>query len=379
MTTNKNLNASQPQSIPNILDTFFFFLSNEQGETTDNLSQFIESILELTEKETQKFLDHTTNQTGETLKSIAENPVVQLLKNAPGTDWLMTLLGEIDIKKTQEKVKQLQDKYPKEKSDDLAHRIIVETAWEAGKIGLITNIIPPVAIALLGLELAATIKLQAEMVYQIAAVYGLDLHEPARRGEILGIFALSLGTDVLKAGLTLVEIIPGVGAVVGASTNAIMIYGLGYTACRFYQTKFKIVSDQIISKSWQKNGDNYWQLALTQSRLMDQILVHMVVASYPHPDKSWSDILPTLKAVSPSSAKIVATHLENPQPLDELLEQLSPEFAPLLLRRCYYIAQSDGVVSHEEQKILDLIDQKFEINVDAFEHSLQYDSILKGY
>ena len=87
------------------------------------------------------------------------------------------------------------------------------------------------------IELIATTKLQTEMVYEIAFAYGLDLDEPARRGEVLAIFGLSLGADVLKTGLTVVEIVPGIGAVVGASTNAAMLYVLGQTACRFYEGK----------------------------------------------------------------------------------------------------------------------------------------------
>ena len=98
------------------------------------------------------------------------------------------------------------------------------------------------------------------MVYEIAAAYGLDLDEPARRGEVLAIFGLSLGADVLKTGLTVVEIIPGIGAVVGASTNAAMLYVLGQTACRFYEQK----TDQTDISLMQQNTDTDWQVALNQ-------------------------------------------------------------------------------------------------------------------
>jgi uncharacterized protein (DUF697 family) len=203
------------------------------------------------------------------------------------------------------------------------------------------------------------------MVYQIAAAYGLDLHEPARRGEVLAIFGLSLGTNVLKFGLSLVEIIPGIGAVIGASSNAIMLYALGYTACRFYEGKEDYFSGKKATKNWQQERDEYWQYALTQSKIMDQILVHMVLASYPQ--QSWSEILPALKQVSPSSVKVVANLLDKPQPLDELLEQLSPDFAPLLLGRCYGIAQLDGIVTPEEQKVIDQIVQKFDLDLNNLE------------
>jgi uncharacterized protein (DUF697 family) len=45
------------------------------------------------------------------------------------------------------------------------------------------------------------------------------------------------GSGVLKGGLSFVELIPVIGAVVGASSNATLIYSLGYIACRFYEAK----------------------------------------------------------------------------------------------------------------------------------------------
>jgi uncharacterized protein (DUF697 family) len=76
------------------------------------------------------------------------------------------------------------------------------------------------------------------MVYRIAGAYGFSLKDPARRGEALGIFGLSVGgSGTLKVGLGLVELLPGVGAVVGASSNAALLYSLGYAACRFYEAK----------------------------------------------------------------------------------------------------------------------------------------------
>jgi uncharacterized protein (DUF697 family) len=76
------------------------------------------------------------------------------------------------------------------------------------------------------------------MVYRIAAAYGFSLKDPARRGEVLAIFGLSVGgSGVLKVGLGFVELLPVVGAMVGASNNAALLYSLGYVTCRFYEAK----------------------------------------------------------------------------------------------------------------------------------------------
>ncbi|RMF25947.1 MAG: hypothetical protein D6756_04620, partial [Cyanobacteria bacterium J083] len=197
----------------------------------------VENIPETLTAETQKILETATVSTGKTLEWLASNPVLKAADNVIGLDWLMTFLGKVDKAKVQVTVEEMRSQYPDEAPKQIAHRLIVQKALAGGRLGLLTNIIPPVAALFLGVELIATTKLQAEMVYEIAAAYGFALDEPARRGELLAIFGLSLGADVLKAGLNVVEIIPGIGAVVGASTNAALIYVLGQTACRFYESK----------------------------------------------------------------------------------------------------------------------------------------------
>lgn len=318
--------------------------------TVDNLSKTITT-------ETQKVFEKTTVSTGQTLDWIASNPVLRAADNIIGLDWLMTFLGKVDTTKIKATVESMRSQYPHETASQIVERLIVQKTWEGGRVGLLTNIIPPIAALFLGVELIATTKLQTEMVYEIAAAYNLDLDEPARRGEVLAIFGLSLGADVLKTGLTIVEILPGIGAVVGASTNAAMLYVLGQTANRFYQQKN---SDADIA-SMQQDTDTDWQTALKQSQVMDRVLAHMVRVSYP--DRDWAEILPTVKEISPDSIEAIANNLQQPQDLSLLLSELIPEFAPLTLRRCYDIAISNGNITLEEQEILSQIALKFNLNL----------------
>ena len=157
------------------------------------------------------------------------------------------------------------------------------------------------------------------------------------------------------------EIIPGIGAVVGASTNAAMLYVLGQTACRFYEGK----ASHTEIASMQQKTDTDWQIALEQSKVMDRILAYMVQISYP--EQNWSEILPRIKEISPSSVKTIAVNLEQPQDLSALLEQLIPEFAPLTLNRCYEIAKSNGEITLEEQKILSQIAIKFSLDLSTLD------------
>jgi uncharacterized protein (DUF697 family) len=93
---------------------------------------------------------------------------------------------------------------------------------------------------LFAVDIAVLSSLQAEMIYRIAAIYDLPLKDATRRGEVLAIYALSFGgTSVIKTGLSVVELIPGVGAVIGASSDAALLFTLGQAVARFYETKYR--------------------------------------------------------------------------------------------------------------------------------------------
>ena len=324
-------------------------------EAANTLNKLTETVT----TQVQELLEQTTATTGATMDAIAANPILESADRIIGLDWIMTFLGKVDTEKIKATVEQVRAQHPDETPQQIAHRLIVEKAWSGGRLGLLTNIIPPIAALFLGVELIATTKLQTEMVYEIAAAYGLDLNEPARRGEVLAIFGLSLGADALKTGLTVVEIIPGIGAVVGASTNAAMLYVLGQTACRFYEAKI----GQAVSTPTQQSTDADWQVALNQSKIMDRILAHMVNVTYP--DRNWAEILPKIREISPTSIDTIAANLQHEADLALLLEELLPEFAPATLNRCYDIAMSTGEMTLAEQEVLSQIAIKFDLDMSA--------------
>ena len=325
------------------------------AEAANTLNKLTETVT----TQVQELLEQTTATTGVTMDAIAANPILESADRIIGLDWIMTFLGKVDTEKIKATVEEVRSQHPGETPEQIAHRLIIEKAWSGGRLGLLTNIIPPIAALFLGVELIATTKLQTEMVYEIAAAYGLDLNEPTRRGEVLAIFGLSLGADVLKTGLTVVEILPGIGAVVGASTNAAMLYVLGQTACRFYEAKIA----QAESKPTQQSTDADWQIALNQSKIMDRILAHMVKVSYP--DRNWAEILPKIQEISPTSVDTIAANFQQETDLALLLEELLPEFAPATLNRCYDIAMSTGELTLAEQEVLSQIAIRFDLNMSA--------------
>lgn len=315
------------------------------------------------------WLSQATQGAGKTIDSIGDNWFVRRLTRLLNLDWLFGATSNVDVAKAEDAVKKLQQKYPNESPSQIAHRIMVEKATQAGGIGLASSILPGVALALFAVDLAATTRLQAEMVYQIAAAYGLNLKDPARRGEILGIFGLGLGGGrILRAaGLGILRNVPFAGATIGASSNAAMLYSLGYAACRFYEAKVKSSApvDAQTLDNLQQQSQEYLKTAIAQQVVMDQILVHAILAS--HPEKSWEDVLPQLQALNltPSSLRAIARNIKSPQPLEDLLALLNRDFAIPLLAQCYRIAEADGVKTPAENEVIQAIATKFNIDINA--------------
>jgi uncharacterized protein (DUF697 family) len=344
-------------------------LLNFIGETTESALDAGKAVVdtavdvgEATAKQTYRLIGKATQETGEAVTYVSNLPLIRQIAGVLRLDWLTGANSGLDFTKAEAEVKQIQQQYPKETPSEIAHRIMVKKAIQAGGVGFASSILPGVAAALLAIDLAATTAIQTEMVYEIAAAYGMDLQEPARKGEVLAIFGLALGgSNAMRAGLGFLRNVPLAGAMIGASTNATMLYALGYAARQFYEAKLKEDSEEPATETLQaiqQQSEKYLDVAIAQQAGMDQIMVHMILASYPN--KNWEDILPELKALqlNADSLKRIAANIKSPKPLDTLLEQLNPDFAVPLLAQCRRIAESSGEVSEAEQRVLDAIAQK---------------------
>jgi len=330
------------------------------------------SVGEAAAKQTHRVIEQATETAGYLVSHISNNWFIRKLAGVLNLNWLVGASDKVDLVKAEAAVKHLKQKYPTESPSQIAHRIMVDKAVKAGGIGLTTSLLPGAAVALLAIDFAATTELQSEMIYQIASLYGLDLQDPARKGEVLAIFGLGLGGGRLlkTAGLSLLRNIPFAGAVIGASANATMIFSLGYAACRFYETKLdasKSLTNEETIEKLQQQSQKYLETAIAQEAVMDQILVHMILAS--HPEQTWSDILPQLQALNLSSKSLEAIeqNIKSPQPLDTLLNQLNRDFAAPLLAQCYRIAKLNNETSPVERNIINAIKNKFDLDTNSIE------------
>jgi len=306
----------------------------------------------------------TTSRAGRALGYITNlpglnNPFVRRLVRVLKLDWLLGMTNQVDVEKVKATVQALQQQYPNESPSEIVHRLMVRKALDAGKIGFMSSLIPGLAVTLLALDLAATTALQTELVYEIAAAYGLNLHDSARKGEVLAIFGLALGgSNAVKAGLGFLRNVPLAGTLIGASTNATVLYSVGYAASRYYEAKLNGASAEPTTETLQhiqQESEQYLNVAIAQQTVMDQILAHMILVS--HPNQIWEDILPELKTMQlePNSLKTIEANLHTPQPLGALLQQLDCDFAVPLFAQCQQLAQRDRIVCDEEKEVLDAI------------------------
>ena len=303
---------------------------------------------------------------GHLLGLIGDSPQLQQLTKAVQVDWLFKIIDQVDIVKAETHVKRLQQKYPHEQPSEIAHRLMAEKSMYVGGSGLASSLLPGFAAALVAVDLAAATAIQAEMIYQIACTYGLDLQEPARKGEVIAIFGLAFGGGcAIKAGLGFLRNIPVAGAVIGASTNAVTLYALGYAACRFYEAKINPLTSQTTLAAAQAESEKYLEVAIAQEVVMDRILVHVVLAG--NPGKTWEQILPELQTLnlSPASLEVISANIKSPPSLDTLLSQINRDFAIPLLAQCEKIAQLDGINTPEETKVIETITRKFGININS--------------
>ena len=186
----------------------------------------------------QPFLEPMTATVGSVVGPIADLPLLRYATAVPGVRVLLAALGQVNVVEVRSQVDELRSQYPQESKRALAQRVMAETALKAAGVGLATNFAPPVAFALTLVDIGAIAALQANMIYRIATIYGYSPTDHDRRGEVLAIWLLSsTAAGMVKSGLSIAELFPVLGAVLGIATDTSLIYSVGYFACRYYETK----------------------------------------------------------------------------------------------------------------------------------------------
>lgn len=305
-------------------------------------------------------ISSATTSAGQAIEAVSNSPLIRKAASIFNADWFLKILDQVDVTASEAEVQRLKQKHPNDSAYRIAQRIIGQKAVFAGASGFATTIVPGSAAALFAVDLAATTSLQAEMVYQIACAYGMDLKDPARKGEVVAVFGLAFGgKTAIKAGLGLLRNIPVAGAVIAASSEAVMLYTLGQASCAFYDAKLNPVNFEEKLVDIQKDSEERLKSAIPQEQIIDQILVHVIWAG--NQGRSKESVLAELKAANlrPESLEAIAEYMESPLPFEMLLKDLKPEYALSLFAQCQKFAMLDGIMTPEEAKVIEMIHQKF--------------------
>ncbi len=170
---------------------------------------------------------------------------------------LSKAIDDTDEKEAAARVARLRAKHPHEPLEKLGDRLIMAKIRETAVVGATTSaamVVPGIGtIAGLTLGIAAdlgiTFKLQAELVLEMASLYGHPLTPDEKRRVVMLVTGLSAGTTTLahRAGkgiskrLTarlsskyVVRAMPVIGMAASATTNAVMTYAIGKRAQAYF-------------------------------------------------------------------------------------------------------------------------------------------------
>ncbi len=172
-------------------------------------------------------------------------------------DRLAQTIDDTDEQAAREHVAQIRAQFPEATVVELADKLTLQKCRETAVVGATTSgamLIPGIGtIAGLTLGIAAdlgiTFKMQAELVLEIATLYGHQLNADEKRRTVLLVTGLSAGTTTLahRAGKSVskrmtarvaskyvTKALPIIGMAASASTNALMTYVIGKRAQHYF-------------------------------------------------------------------------------------------------------------------------------------------------
>ena len=288
-------------------------------------------------------LEGLTQSTGAMIGSLPQNPSLRALARAYKLEGLLDISNRVDIEKQARVVADLKRANPHLGSREIADRLIQGKAIYAGGVGWATSFVPGVALPLLAIDLAAMALLQAELVMQIAAAYGLDLNDPARQGEMLAVFGCVVGgSRAVKLGVAALDNVPVAGAFVSSFSNAAMIYALGRVACNFYEKKLHLQTSFEAMQSVAAENERFLQAAADQQTIAAQALFALVSAA--NPTLSRAEILDLVRPDLGADAENALEKEAPARPAEELLAALNPEFRDYVVGRAREINEKGAAL-----------------------------------
>lgn len=217
------------------------------------------------------------------LKTVADNMAWESL-----IEWIAESRCDINFTAATKSVQRLITRTGHKTPYEIAHQLIIHKSLQVAGLELIGDVVETVnnildGLGSEGIDLPEIAKLSAEMVYQIAQIYGFDIDDAERKQEALYIFtftclaekAITIGIDWLKLGY-------GSTKLLNVGSKALMIYGIGHLACFYYeyksQSEFTLIPPDDLVNKLSKERDNYFPDNLSEATVRKQLILEISTA-----------------------------------------------------------------------------------------------------
>jgi uncharacterized protein (DUF697 family) len=161
-------------------------------------------------------------------------------------NWVNEEILSLDLDTAAASARRLKERNFGKPEQDIARILIVHKSLQTAGVDVVRAIpyAEDILSGLLRIDLPAIAKMSAEMVYQIAAIYGFSLYAPEREAEVLTAFGIALiGEKAIDDGIKWLKYGITASVAISASVKALMIYAIGNAACIFYEYKNRELSE----------------------------------------------------------------------------------------------------------------------------------------
>jgi uncharacterized protein (DUF697 family) len=344
---------------------------------------------------------------GSVIKRLNASEMYNLLAERFGINWFFNRIVSVDIEKTTKQVEKFKKKYPKANPDELVDKITSHKAFYTATIGFTSGLVPGNIPALV-FDFITTIGAQAELIYEIALIYEMDLEDETRKGEVLTLIALGAGsTKTAEATLKLAmdisakkmghmmaekmikafsivvgekiakrfiaKLIPFIGGIIGASLNASMITLTGRGAKAFYKNIIErnhIYLGELPEEVRQIYDRKDLDITV-KTEIRDLIIIKILIYLLHKGDYSIEAITNAIFEYYPAiqadeqMKEFVQNEIAEPTYTPELLKKLDRPTTSIVLTKAVFIINSLGSLNTYQREYLstlaDLFDLPFDI------------------
>jgi DNA-directed RNA polymerase subunit alpha len=257
-----------------------------------------------------------------------DNPQLTTLRREANSEawnqlinWVNEEILSLDLDAAAASARRLKERNFGKPVQDIARILIVHKSLQTAGVDVVRAIpyAEDILSGLLRIDLPAIAKMSAEMVYQIAAIYGFNLYAPEREAEVLTAFGIALiGEKAIDDGIRWLKYGITASAAISASVKALMIYAIGNAACIFYEAKNRELSELRARSQAYLEGKNSKEavIELIDSEIQtaftisyNQLRQYLVAGQWKKADIETGNII--LQLTSPNEEEIKLTSISN--------------------------------------------------------------------